>query len=324
MEPTNVSVIDKEVTGLLTQYDNIIDRTSKFMKITSRVGDAKSLIEFDTLTDNHIETIAENMPAINRATKFFGRKNSQVTGRLMSLTMMASSPYRRLHQCLAKIEKKRSALKTNIFRLRKQKLQLDKLLSEKKFVQSQIDGVSKEYTHSEDSKYETQQKYFRIDEIDIEVEEIVSGISDSNVYIEGALKEIGSYQEAYLSIMKAHNIDEDWTEDDFEKAEIEEHIKMALLHTLRDIMMSGRLNVSTHEYLEQFGIHPFTAVKVTQAYLAGCDKMAKDNKMPNIQSLYSYLDDVFLKFKGDYKAVINRIGLDSTIDINFCKTSNGE
>jgi hypothetical protein len=294
------------------------------MKITSRVGDAKSLIEFDTLTDNHIETIAENMPAINRATKFFGRKNSQVTGRLMSLTMMASSPYRRLHQCLAKIEKKRSALKTNIFRLRKQKLQLDKLLSEKKYIQSEIDNISKEYRHTDKSKYENQQKCFRIDEIDIEVEEIVSGISDSNIYIEGALKEIGSYQEAYESMMKAHNIDENWSEEDFENAEIEEHIKMALLHTLRDMMMSGRLNVSTHEYLEQFGIHPFTAVKVTQAYLAGCDKMAQDNKLPTIQSLYAFLDDVFIKFKDNYKEVINRIGLDSAIDINFCKTNNGE
>lgn len=40
-----------------------------------------------TITDKHMEKIAENMPMIDRATRTAGKRNTQTTSQLMSLTM---------------------------------------------------------------------------------------------------------------------------------------------------------------------------------------------------------------------------------------------
>jgi len=38
-------------------------------------------------------------------------------------------------------------------------------------------------------------------------------------------KEIGMYQDAYDEIKESYNIPDDWDEEDFEKCEVEEHVK---------------------------------------------------------------------------------------------------
>lgn len=87
--------IDDSIKGLTTNYEHLIDKSNQFLQIFSRAGDpdAKSLVEFHTLTEKHLKQIADKMPEINRATKCFGKQNTQVTGRLMSLTMLGTSAY---------------------------------------------------------------------------------------------------------------------------------------------------------------------------------------------------------------------------------------
>jgi len=301
-----------EFKELSLQIDSLIDKSNVFMQIFTRGADpnANSLVNFKVFNDTKLAKLAENMPEINRATNVFGKQNSQATSKLMTLNMISQSPYRRLKQCLAQIERKRGALKENIFKLRKDKVEIDKLLYKKSELEKQINCKSPQYSDSLELEFD-----LRL--LEIEIQEKATNISDANLYIEGALKEIGIFQETYNDIKKSFNIPEAWDEEDYENAEIEEHVKTAFLHTIRDVEMTGRLNVGTHEYLEQYGINPHTAYKLVLTYLSNVEEMSKNNQFANIEVLYDFLDKMYDVFKDEYKHAMDRIGLKSLISKEY-------
>jgi len=299
----------KNLNEISTKTDDLIDKSNVFLQIFSRGADPDSsdLIDFKIFDDeNKLALLAERMPEINRASNVFGRQNSQATGKLMSLHMIAQSPYRRLKQCLAKIERKRGALKENIFKLRREKIELEKMLIKRKEL--------------EDNVIEHTESGFDLELINIDIEEKICGISDSTIYIEGALKEIGMYQDAYAEICESYEIPEKWDEKDMEEKEIEEHVKTAFLHGIRDVMMTGQLNVGTHEYLEQYGVNPFTALKHISKYL-GDNETFEDS---NIEMLYDFLDLMYEKFKDEYKRAMKRLGLKTLLSEDFLYIENKE
>ena len=104
-------ITGNEITDITLQVEKLIDKDNVFMQIATRGADpnASELIDFKTFDEEKLALVASRMPEINRATRSFGKQNSQATGKLMSLHMIAQSPYRRMKQCLAKIERKRSA-----------------------------------------------------------------------------------------------------------------------------------------------------------------------------------------------------------------------
>ena len=69
-----------------------------------------TLVGMATMTPDKIQKISERMVEMERANNSLGRKNTQTTNQLMTLTMLTDSPYRRLRQCLAQIERKKNAL----------------------------------------------------------------------------------------------------------------------------------------------------------------------------------------------------------------------
>jgi len=300
-----------EIRDIALKAEGLIDKSNVFMQITTRGADpnSKSLVDFKVFDDAKLAKLAKNMPEINRATQVFGRQNSQATGKLMSLNMISQSPYRRLKQCLAKIERKRSALKENIFKLRKEKLKMDKLLYQKEKFEDQLKLT--------DVDTDPQEIEFKIQHINIQLQEKAANISDTNLYIEGALKEIGMYQDAYSEIKESYNIPDTWDENDFEKCEVEEHVKTAFLHLIRDIEMNGRVNVGTHEYLEQYGVNPHTATKLVQIYLNNIEKMISEGKYANITVLYDFLDEMYNTFRDEYKHAMRRIGLKKLISEDY-------
>jgi len=300
-----------EIKAITTQADQLIDKSNVFMQISTRGADpgSMSIVDFKVFDDAKLAKLAENMPEINRATNVFGRQNSQATGKLMSLNMISQSPYRRLKQCLAKIERKRGALKENIFRLRKEKLEMDRLLYQRNKLENKLSITELDV--------DLQEIKFDIQGIEIEVQEKAANIADSNLYIEGALKEIGMYQDAYNEIKESYNIADDWDEEDFEKCEIEEHVKTAFLHAIRDVEMTGHLNVGTHEYLEQYGVNPHTAYKLVQIYLSNVERLTGEGKYPNVTMMYDFLDEMYDTFKDEYKHAMRRIGLKKLISEDY-------
>ena len=297
---TNSINVNDQLNGL--SVNQVLDESNILLQISSRAIDPANTIigQLYVFDQAKLARLAENMPEINRATKSFGRSNSQISDKLMSLTMISYSPYRYLHQCLAKIESRRSAIKENQYKLRKSQIEIaqlqlkkDQLLSQPNFDKS------------------TQ---LEIDLIDIELEEKVVNLNDSMLYLEGALKEIAVYQDAYNQIKKNHNIPENWDELDFEQSEIENHIKSAFNNGIRDILSTGRLNNGTLEYMHQFGINPITAQTLIVSYIEDAnDMIRKQNQYPSIEHLNHFLDHVYLAFKDAYKDQMRRIGLDNLI-----------
>ena len=253
-------------------------------KITTRITE---LGKFFTFNEEKIQKIADEMPAINRALRVFGRKNTQTTNKLMTLTMLAgTSPYRVIRQCLAQIENRRNALKEARFKLLKDRIKLEKL-------EKELDQIE------DKNSYDYKMKLIR-------KEELLSRIADSSLFIEGALKDIASFQSAYKQICKAHNIPEDWDEKDMEQAEIKHHIRMAFLLGYRDIMAHGRLGMGTLEYLQQFGIHPNRALNEIVEYVNSCQE--------DYDGLEIFLDRMYEKYKDEYKKVLKRLGISNLYD----------
>jgi len=300
-----------EIRDITLKVEELIDKENVYMQIATRGADpnAKELIDFKTFNEEKLALVAERMPEINRATRIFGKQNSQATGKLMSLHMIAQSPYRRMKQCLAKIERKRSALKENIFKLRENKVELDRYLYKQKKLLNKIADI-------EEGKEDGDPVLLNFDlqDLDIKIQKLAADISDSNVYIEAALKEIGMYQESYEEIRESYDIPEKWDEGDMELREIEEHVKTAFLHAIRDVEMTGRLNVGTHEYLEQYGINPHTAYKLVQEYLNNVENFSGGAQ---IEILYDFLDKMYDEFKDEYKKAMKRLGLKTLISKDF-------
>lgn len=303
-----------EVRDITLKVEELIDKDNVYMQIATRGADpnAKELIDFKTFDEEKLALVASRMPEINRATRSFGKQNSQATGKLMSLHMIAQSPYRRMKQCLAKIERKRSALKENIFKLRKQKVRLDRYLYKKQLLLSEIVDVE-----SAEKEGDLTMLDFDLQDVDIKIQKLAADVSDSNIYLEGALKEIGMYQEAYDEIRESYDIPEVWDEYDMEMSEIEEHVKTAFLHAVRDVEMTGKINVGTHEYLEQYGINPHTAFGLVRGYLNNVDQRIGGQENLSIDLLYNFLDKMHDTFKEEYKKAMKRLGLKTLISKDF-------
>ena len=96
--------------------------TNKTDEHKSHLALQESVGGLATITDEKLAIISQKMVAIDRANNTAGRSETQTTNQLMTLTMLTDSPYRRLRQCLAQIEKKRGALDEQYFRMKKKQV----------------------------------------------------------------------------------------------------------------------------------------------------------------------------------------------------------
>lgn len=247
----------------------------------------KSLSELATMTPDKVALIAERMVEIDRASKTTGRSDTQTTNQLMTLTMMASSPYRRLRQCLAQIEDRRIAIEHNYFKLRKTEIRIKKWLE-------------------------------KGDELSLlNVQEAEFSRERSKIYIDGALKELAVFQEAYDEIRRNHDIPEDWDELDAERDEIKHHIRQVFRQGHRDMVLTGSITQGNAEYFEQFGIHLQVAKKCIQEYIRAVDDAIENEQAPNVNHLYRFLDRMVDTFLNAHQDVLSDIGLDKLLRGEF-------
>jgi len=235
-----------------------------------------------------LKKIESRLPEIKRARNSAGRKNTQTTSQLMTLNIAGDEPYRHLRQILAQIERKTSALEEVFFKLKKDDVRL-------KIIQKKEDEISL-----------------------IRAEEIIAKMERARLYVEGALKEIGMYQDAYDEIRDSHNIPEKWDEKDSEKAEIRHHIKMAFRNSFQEMMSTGMIGRGSAEYLEQFGVHPQSARKYLHDYIVQNEKLMDSGKEPTIEHFHKFLDAMADKFQESHKLCMKRIGLKTLVRDEWC------
>ena len=240
-----------------------------------------------TMTPDKIALVAERMVEVDRASKTLGRSNTQTTNQLMTLTMMTDSPYRRLRQCLTQIEQKRHALEEAYFRHRKKELEIKEWEKEDTELSRLL---SQEALHQQER---------------------------SKIYIDGALKELAVFQEAYEEIRINNGIPENWDEMDAERDEIKHHIRQAFRQAHRDMILTGHITQGNAEYLEQYGIHLQVAQRYIQEYIKAVEDQISDGKYPNVNHLYKFLDRMVENFEDAHQDVVNHIGLDKLLRGEF-------
>ena len=261
--------------------------TNKTDEHKSHLALQESVGGLATITDEKLAIISQKMVAIDRANNTAGRSETQTTNQLMTLTMLTDSPYRRLRQCLAQIEKKRGALDEQYFRMKKKQVLI-------------------------------KQWYEKGDEMSVlKAQEAEHSLMRSKNYIDGAFKEIATFQCAYDEIREAHNIPENWDERDAEEAEIDHHIKQAFRQSHREMVGSGCITSGNMEYLEQYGIHIQTATRLIADYIASEDEMIVKGQMPTVAHLYAFLDRMAETFHDAHKTVMQRIGIKELVKEEF-------
>ena len=240
-----------------------------------------------TMDSDKIAKVSERMVEIDRAINTLGRRNTQSTVQMMTLNMLTDSAYRRLRQCIIEINKRREALESNYYSLRKNEVKIKRW-------KEKGDELSL-----------------------VKAEEAEAGIPRAKVYIDGALKEIAVLQEAYDEIRRNHNIPEEWDELDAEMDEIRHHIRQAFRQSHRDMVLTGSITQGNAEYLEQYGVHLQTAKNVIAKYIASCDKQLEEGIVPNINHFYEFLDKAVEVFGDEYKNVMKHMGLDNLVRQEF-------
>ena len=261
--------------------------TNKTDEHKSHLALQESVGGLATITDEKLAIISQKMVAIDRANNTAGRSETQTTNQLMTLTMLTDSPYRRLRQCLAQIEKKRGALDEQYFRMKKKQVLI-------------------------------KQWYEKGDEMSVlKAQEAEHSLMRSKNYIDGAFKEIATFQCAYDEIRESYNIPENWDERDAEEAEIDHHIKQAFRQSHREMVGSGCITSGNMEYLEQYGIHIQTATRLIADYIASEDEMIVKGQMPTVAHLYAFLDRMAETFHDAHKTVMQRIGIKELVKEEF-------
>lgn len=244
--------------------------------------------KFACITEEKLADISSKMSVMKRATQSFGKRNSQTSAKLMTLSMLACSPYRALRQCLSQIENKRKAIKETMFDIKNKELMI-KQLKKTKLANNEFDLL--------------------------EVEKLKSGISDSVLYLEGSLKDLATYQDAYEQIRVSNNIRENWDEKDFEGSEVRHHVMSAFRNGIRDMLAGGNLGHGTCEYFEQFGIHPMEAMKAISTYVKGCAESSNGNL--SYDAYVKFLNTMAEKHKDSYKDAMRRLGITSLLTESF-------
>ena len=234
----------------------------------------------ETINKEQLAKITSRLPELHRGKALVGHSTSHTSYSLQTMNMISDSPLSRMKQCLAQIEKKYQALREAYFKLEEYKLEIKE----------------KQFNEDEKSKLRIQ-----------ELESLISAVSSG---MENTLRQIGMFQDMYDSIKKNNNIADDWTEEDFEKQEIENMIRRAFRIIIQDMQSSGRISKAGIEFCEQLGIHPTRGEYLTSLYLEKCGEETMKGNTLSIKVMHNFLDDMVKEFADDYKIALERLGLD--------------
>ena len=231
-----------------------------------------------------VENLQNAEIAVNKVKyteRIWDRSRSQFM--LKYLTCSQADDWTRLRQVSAEMASKRMAL------------------NEAKF--GYMEAVTK-------TKIKRQKLEEEVDPLKRELLEIQAARMESNnaellIKVEGALKEIETLSGMHDQLKEAIG---DVTEEQFEKAQVQSHIKRAMTQSIREIRERGAIGCGNQEYLEQVGVCVSSAKKEIMEFLA----QEQSSGVANTSLLHSFVDDFanryepvakqqadFLKFSSD-------------------------
>ena len=223
-------------------------------------------IQSSNINKAAVEKVSKYLPELDEKTRAFGSQNSQTTISMMTLTMLGGqSPFRMLRQIMAEVEKRKGAL-------------TESQVSHAKLV--------KEIKRLEDKTDPVQQAQYR--------QKCVSIVTLENK-INGSFKDIATLIDAYNNIKETQGIT-DWDEEAFEDAEKKHHVRRCFEMMYRNLLDGGRVQTSTIEYMQQFGVHPQICQKEVQGYINYTEDRIQGGEVLHANDLEDFLDEMGEKY----------------------------
>ena len=242
-----------------------------------------------------VERVKNALPAIDRHTRIFDRKNSQTTIQLMTLTMLGGhSPLRMLRQVTAEVEKRKNALYDAQHNVAKKQEEID-VLEEKQ----NLTSVEK-----------------------AELIKLKHDVNQINNKANGSLKDIATLADAYDNIMSNNRI-KDWNEEDFENEEKGHHVRRGFEMLYRNLVEYSRAKEATLEYLQQYGVHAQMAITEVSGYITHAGNLIKEKRILDATHLENFLDEMKDKYVNNADKISNRLfGRDGIINKAYMEQMN--
>ena len=225
-------------------------------------------IQSNNINEAAVERVSQYLPELDTKTKAFGSQNSQTTISMMTLTMLGGqSPFRMLRQILAEVEKRKGALSES-------QVNHAKLVREIKKLEDQTDDP-------------VQAARYR---------KACVNITTLENKINGSFADLATLIEAYNNIKESQGISDEWDETSFEDAEKKHHVRRCFEMMYRNLLDGGRVQTSTIEYMQQFGVHPQICQKEVAGYIAYTQDRIEQGEVLHANDLEDFLDEMGDKY----------------------------
>ena len=225
-------------------------------------------IQSNNINEAAVERVSQYLPELDTKTKAFGSQNSQTTISMMTLTMLGGqSPFRMLRQILAEVEKRKGALSES-------QVNHAKLVREIKKLEDQTDDP-------------VQAARYR---------KACVNITTLENKINGSFADLATLIEAYNNIKESQGISDEWDETSFEDAEKKHHVRRCFEMMYRNLLDGGRVQTSTIEYMQQFGVHPQICQKEVAGYIAYTQDRIEQGEVLHANDLENFLDEMGEKY----------------------------
>jgi len=247
------------------------EETSESKDLVVKSFSDLSIEKYESYGDKSLVQNLQNAEiAINKVKyteRIWDRSRSQFM--LKHLTCSQADNWTRLRQVSAEMANKRMALNEAKFGYMESQV---KIKMKRKKLEEETDPLKKELLEIQTAKMESQS-------------------SEVLVKVEGALKEIETLAQMHDQLKE---IIGEVSEEEFEKAQVQSHIKRAMTQAVREVRERGAIGCGNQEYLEQVGVSVTSALKEIRDFL----KQESDTNVANTSLLHSFVDDFANRYEG--------------------------
>lgn len=220
-----------------------------------------------------LQNIQENLPVIQATSENFYKSHSQYMNATVDITDL--TPLHSVRHILARVERKKAALAEAQIKRRKDDIELRRK-------QKQLEGTTDEFDR---------------ELLEIEIIELMNGLTSGENYIKGAIREMSFLMTQYQSVLDKLG-KEHLTEEDFEEDEKRYHVMTALKQALNAARPRGGLiDEGNSIYLFDIGVNVAHAQAEIFNYLKQEQEMIENGLAPSHEMTMEWLERCADKFK---------------------------
>lgn len=215
-----------------------------------------------SLAENALKVDAA-LKNVNELEKIWNHSHTQWIWKHINLSWLG--PFNNIRQISAEIQKKKLALNDVKWKQIKAEIEI-----------SQIEEKL--------NKPETLD-YWKEVKLKVKLAHLKEAAKDLVTAVEGAMKDVLILNELYEQCKQRMS---EFSEADVEKYQSKDHLKRALVQSIRDVRMYGHITTGEQEYLEQIGVNPSKVLVLLKMYV---EKEAATESW-GVENLYKFVDDI--------------------------------